>query len=93
MRTAVSENTIPNSVSDSADVPVALRSSRGELVKCTLCIYTHTLSYTFTGGKKVTPSSVSDSADVPVLHSSRGELVKCALCILTHYPTHSQARK
>ena len=58
----------PSSVSDSADVPVALRSSRGELVKFTLCIYTHTLSYTFTGGKKVTPSSVSDSADVPVLH-------------------------
>ena len=84
MRTAVSENTIPNSVSDSADVPVALHSSRGELVKCTLCIYTHTLSYTFTGGKKVTPSSVSDSADVPVLHSSRGELVKCTLCIYTH---------
>ena len=61
-----------------ADVSV-LHSSRGEFVQCAMCIYTHTLSYTFTG-KKVTPSSVSDSSDVPVLHSSRGEFVQCALC-------------
>ena len=69
------------SVSDSADDPVSLHSPRGELVKCTLCMYTtHTLSDAFTGNK-VIPHSVSDSADVPVaLRSSKGELIKSMYC-------------
>ena len=39
--TFIGKKVTPSSVSDSADVPVALRSSRGEFVKCALCILTH----------------------------------------------------